>query len=1263
MLERINELKLDAGFTDKFYEFNEEKSFSVNVDFPLPPAAEMLQEYFTSPEGEQFKKGLSSLIDQLAAWAAQNGLNATPCQKFKDTYVGYSGSQEGVNKNYITFYQLGVSALAGIVDLLGAKNISLEFRKDKVRNLLGSIQVCAPGTHTNITDTYLELLASSNLALRWVAQRRKISEQLVLELLKPMNLGTGMEIHYVNAVLNRYADALAINMIQDTYVSLCRIEPLDTLCQSFQRDIHKVLTAEKVLECTISESELNLQGLRPEKFNDQLKRLEYALNQYGTEKEGKAFYAMHKLFAEVDGEVYTPIKPSWHANYIIYSSLLNRLKRSGYINLNMEVKKIPAEQVSLHLLPGRSLHLAYVTDPLMPFIPYCVNLLSGDEVQRKHFMQILLEYKLSREQAFEVVGGILKYINSVEFDSRNDKGVMLPQLVKTIHEVMLSDCHWYEIVSALPDNAKRIYLDGFASEKIPELIKDIDHLIFILKFASIEVFDPFMRSIAVDILQPVRTDLEKFIRVLSVLDESQRMLFLDAFDKNYPNIISAIVKGVRGLLRILKLLPPAARADCLLRMGPEAIVALKPNGYDLAEIVELIPLENRAVYLFKLAPEFLRESVSPGYVTELMLSKLPKENRYAFLRILGVGEIQKLLTEGRTLYVSAYFSQLPECNRMAFLQDLGLENLLKILTVDQIIMDFLPSLDVADKFRLLLELKLQERGYFVSLRNVLKLLEQFPEKSRMDVLPLKVISLDVFRENIESGYDLFRVMRLFPIEKRSRLINELGLVFLCDKLQIRQELTELLGLLPIAGQQDILRKLIKNMSVLIVLLKTQPKSALDLIFGGLGSVGLVELIKDADGLNQVLKELPVASVPIFVKTLGDDGILALIPNYKALKIVNKCSAIRAFHEAITQDLLKKIIKSDAQAFRANIESRSDFFQTMQLLSPDERVKFVEELGISFLCDKLQITKELMALLELLPAAMQQNLLPELIKDVTVFTRVLKTLSALSFDLLFSKLGSLGLVNIIKDADGLNQVLQVLPKTAVPVFIKALGDSGILTLVPDCKALRKVNVGVADAFFAFHDAITPALLKTIIKSIAQFESVYRLDVNFLNKKHFAKFIDVNNNSFESLQTLIPKIDELIYVLRWITPAEGIKLLDKLGNPYIFQLILKEQRVSDALRKIYMSGVNREHTDALILALVRAYKEQRTSDERTHLHWYGRLFGAPTREQKIAVADKLDAAIRNQEFNYFSKMPAELQNAAQDGSLGQIVHFHGSRLLSS
>src|SRR5262249_8859700 len=118
-----------------------------------------------------------NIVDQLAAWATSQKINASKREEFQKKYLEYTGSDEEINEDYFHVYKEGITLLAAILELLNDESIPLDARKNTTINLLDGLLVCGPGTYTNIQLAYTELLSYKNSPTFWM----KLKEDVVID--------------------------------------------------------------------------------------------------------------------------------------------------------------------------------------------------------------------------------------------------------------------------------------------------------------------------------------------------------------------------------------------------------------------------------------------------------------------------------------------------------------------------------------------------------------------------------------------------------------------------------------------------------------------------------------------------------------------------------------------------------------------------------------------------------------------------------------------------------------------------------------------------------------------------------------------------------------------------------------------------------------------------------------------------------------------------------------------------------------------------
>lgn len=1164
MLERIGDLRLDPVISDQFYVYEEAKDLDVKLDFPLPPDLEHLQEFFASPDGESFKKGLAGLVDGLAAWANKYGLNSAPCEKFKETYVNYAGADKDVNKLYIALYQEGVPALGGIVKLIDSESIQLDYRKDKIRNLLASIQVCAPGTHTNITDTYLDLLAYANMPAKWMAMRRKISEQLVLELIKPVDVPVGMEIHYVNAVINRYSDALAIHMIKDPYVSMCPAHKLNGLIDKFAASLQKHLTAEAVIGYIRSEPEFDLS--KTEVTPDKLNAFERRLDAFGTEEERAACFSVHAMLAAENDEAVVPYRLSWYADYVIFASLFNRMLRSGYFNA-INPLKFTLGGASVNGILEHSLKLASVDVPpagdlpaqRLPFIPYFINGLVESKEKREQYVRAAIDNKLSRTECYELIEGLSRYLNSFEFDRHPQKAELLAPLVKSIHEILLCEYNWHLTIASLPEAGRRLYLDGFGKDKLAGLIRNMDHLAMVLKYQPAGEYKKIVWEIPYAVLQPILSDGKKLTALLGRLDMDQRAAFLQLTGPAVLKTLAGTITDLKKLPEVMALLPAPERSLFLNIIDKAALIKLilDYSKYQslFADILNALQPHELTALLLLAGPETVRD-MQPGYDLMLRIIRaLPAENRASFLLIMQ--DPERIVCSERSGF-SSILLLLPEYARPALLQKLGTLALLKVITTFDSLHMVLTAIPEPNRLTLLHQLGAETNTKLLSdAGSLLKIMSLLPANSHTALIAMGVIPVvDVFRVCIKDDAQLAAVTALMAADHRFGFCKELGAEFLSGLIKDAASLATILNLLPKAVHADF-----------YALIKDKLKT----------------LVADKKQLVNYIQTLPESGHKDFVNAIGSNALWGLLKN----------------------------------AF--------DFVEVLAMLPFDRKDNFI-----------LLFTPEFLL---------------NVYKDKFGLTLIMKEMRTHSWGPLFDKIGADKLLSLIGGASGLGEMLKFLPESQYGGLVDVMKPGLLSRMITNHLDLKLVCETLpADKANAFYVALGPELMRGWIHNAHEFIDVFHS--RRTDAPRYLKHILIGISD-ESLRRFISDRYELMSVLALTAEAGRLNILERLGNAHLETILLQKQNLDDVLSDIRRRSPDESHHNLMLLATLRAYREQRARNPEKNLHWYGRLFQAPERDAKLAEVDKLDAVIQHADRDYFTRIDREQGRVLLDGRLGEIA----------
>jgi hypothetical protein len=722
-----NELKLDALFGQRFYQFDHELP-DPKVSFPLPSSAETLHAFFASDEGEQFRVGVNELLDKLEKWGTENDLDGIDaCAHFKQNFMLYSGSNAEVNESQLPLYKQGIPYLADIIRLLSNQEISIDYRKNVIKNLFQGMVVCAPGTYTNIIDAYWELVARLSTHLEWMVARRSIAEQTALEVLQAakkalhMPDNNGMEIHYVNALLNQYSDNLAIKNIEDSFAAFCDGNLIVKMSELFYSAISKRITAEKIVSHIISE--LSLETLAQQTL-EILQEYELRFNRYGPD----ALFCINDLF---DLSEIPPVL-RWDHEYLLFLTLMRRLTASGYFDLSqIERRLLLSDDITIHFLTEHSLKFAsiIIDKQSLPLVPYCV-----EQFARNHKFSEPLENfirdQLSNEERFELVMGALSYIKSKQ-GILCDEEVASPSFLQCNEKILLkwldllsalhrSQEHFDLILQALPETARAVYLRQIGFDNLKHLIKSTEQLCTVLDSLSKDQSIKLLKELDRHKLRDLLDSGTMLAKILSHLPEEEWDIVFRALQSKITKGVyfSIVDEDIVPLLQIIFTRLPTQQWDsCCKKLGFSDWLHAISKLSHVCELFKALPEDKALLMLRSMAPDkmhdisvhrvFLRKRYDTDAVVNL-LNTATKEKIALFLKFFDLNVLKKMFS---STVILLRLSMLPSAKTTLLLETLGREHmqtvkgehlcfLLKYISIDflTLLFSYFNADELASKF-------------------------------------------------------------------------------------------------------------------------------------------------------------------------------------------------------------------------------------------------------------------------------------------------------------------------------------------------------------------------------------------------------------------------------------------------------------------------------------------------------------------------------------------------------------------------------------
>lgn len=697
-MQERQKLNIDPFLSEKFFTIQDQKDFQITVPFALPESPETLASFLASEKGCQFKKEMEALFDALAAWAKNNDIDFRKAsKKFKKYYINYSGQDEGLNKIVFSLYKEGITALAGIVDLLHSKKITLSYSKLVIQNLALGI-VCAPGTATNFQNAYLNLLAQTNLPAKWLHFRKELLHELILSWLKKYDYEEEIEVHYPNAVFNHYGDVFSVTPVEDQFVTLCDPAILEGLLEAIPKKFADQLTVKTLIEYLIQELDM---GQLPENikqsslFNETVTEFLQKLDIFGIEGTKKFLYADDVLYT-ADYQTYSL---SWKVKYILFLSLLHRLMVTEWLKAADDIE-VQLEKATVHFFKDRSLKFAFVYQeglkPYQAFLPFCVETFcDGEQKAQETLMNFII--KLSKKEKFEILKAIAKYLNSQEFHSldEGEQSALLDRFNHVINSIYIGS--WEELVNILPPHAAKKFLADKGVIKfstfsqfmsILKLTEPEDyeklfdekhytnkndfimylfgqgHLVALLQKLPIENFQPFFSCLPASILESF--PLGHFTSLKNEIDEQKYTALLKSLPAQF---FKARLTSRYELKAILQHIPDTDYEYFLNRLGEEKLTECVSSFEELEIFFDLKGVSD---FLLALPATFflkiLKDNIQVG-ADVLQLQNICKniQEKERFYFLMKLDAVSKLKNEFTTYWYYLWMFDLLQKDWLLFI--------------------------------------------------------------------------------------------------------------------------------------------------------------------------------------------------------------------------------------------------------------------------------------------------------------------------------------------------------------------------------------------------------------------------------------------------------------------------------------------------------------------------------------------------------------------------------------------------------------------
>lgn len=474
-------LKLDAGFTDKFFDkalADNDLDLADYVHFPLPPSVEAFSEFQASPQGQSFRDGCDRIMDDIHCYidASQLAFQSV-VTSFKNKFIHYMGDDAGINFINIVLYQQGIPCLARIRQYLHEDKIPEDTKRGIVSNLLAQIDVCGPGVYKHIVDCYLQLKAAADFKAELQLFRKTQAEQLLVHAIKNIRrqIHGGMDVHYINAILNYFAPTLGIDEIDDSFIKSCNQVQLSYLFDYFNLNIHKRITPGRLVsECYDSldvngwvqvlmrhQSANNLQD-----FNDSLAELGARMQRFGC-----ASLVVGELLL-VDEDAYQVKAAKYEATAIMYRNIHKRLVDSGFLQESDWVThelSFRGKEFSIHFSEYDTLKIAYINidDKELPLLSYALSMIKADDNMKYSICSALSD---CLPAVSEVTDYLLDYFHSYEYKAGLVTRDEVSNIIGYLNMSNLSG--WKSYIGKMPASVANEFIDFILRDKYSREVID-----------------------------------------------------------------------------------------------------------------------------------------------------------------------------------------------------------------------------------------------------------------------------------------------------------------------------------------------------------------------------------------------------------------------------------------------------------------------------------------------------------------------------------------------------------------------------------------------------------------------------------------------------------------------------------------------------------------------------------------------------------------------------------------------------------------------
>lgn len=352
-----------------FFNIPEKVGTDTPLEFILPSTnnCEYLTRFLSEPEGVAFKNGIRKVLDEFHHLMVKQGLiNKTlsnPTENLKERLLTWAGDNKQQNDYLFPLFTQGIQFLKNIINYCEQHTPLSQAQNHSLTSLALGIQVCGPGSYTNICDTHLSLL-SSNLDEKLMAKRKLIAEEVATRELEKLGASrVGWEIHYVNTILDFNAKEIGIQTINDPYSTEDDSVEIASKAVDFEKKFYSEINVKKIINYLSDSVNLDnelliiLELIKNDKVNQLSDHLASSLATIGIPNSQSLFSLFFNTIVDEDDNVTAELRSDAKKNLKIH--LLHSLAESEHLKISDFKIELP-NKAEMYLFSGSLSKLSHI---------------------------------------------------------------------------------------------------------------------------------------------------------------------------------------------------------------------------------------------------------------------------------------------------------------------------------------------------------------------------------------------------------------------------------------------------------------------------------------------------------------------------------------------------------------------------------------------------------------------------------------------------------------------------------------------------------------------------------------------------------------------------------------------------------------------------------------------------------------------------------------------------------------------------------------